>query len=105
MCKDGNYEFKETHVVQSKGNKTFNKQVKNAFLVELLVNVKQRFPDNDSNLLSALGVLGLRPITFVPVNELDTWRNDKIANIVQHYGQEKRRGEAAAKYLLMLRKP
>ena len=43
-----------------------------------------RFPDDD--LLTAFGVMGMRPLSTVPT---ETWGNESIKNLSNFYGQER----------------
>ena len=54
---------------------------------KVLQNIDARFPQLD--ILSAFGVLGMRPISFLGNDELSNWGNDKIDILVNQYGQAK----------------
>ena len=54
---------------------------------KVLQNIDARFPQLD--ILSAFGVLGMRPISFLGNDELSNWVNDKIDILVNQYGQAK----------------
>ncbi|XP_071098775.1 zinc finger protein 862-like [Haliotis cracherodii] len=57
------------------------------FLDKLIDNISQRFPEQD--LLAAIGVLGLRPISFLSKDELADWGNEQMEILIQQYGVEK----------------
>ncbi len=57
------------------------------FIDRMVTNIKTRFPDTD--ILTAFGVLSLRPISYLSQEELKTSGNDQIQSLVEHYGQEK----------------
>ena len=48
-----------------------------------------RFPDDATVLMNAFGVLGMRPVPLLPADEIDTWGNEHIDVLVQHYGVAK----------------
>ncbi|KAJ8246638.1 hypothetical protein GJAV_G00253750 [Gymnothorax javanicus] len=56
------------------------------FIDNLHANISTRFPDTD--LLSAFGVMRLRPITFVKEDEIEDWGNTDFDLLLSHYGKE-----------------
>ena len=73
------------HVLQGRDN---FKSVKNAFLEELIKNIRSRFPEDESNIINAYSVLGMRPISFIQKEQLDDWGNDQLEILVSKYGKE-----------------
>ena len=53
--------YKGTHVISSKGKNTFG-NTREKFINNLIANLNDRFPRADTSVLSALCVLGLRPV-------------------------------------------
>ena len=78
--------FKNNHIIP-KGNRQVD-SLKDKFIDSLLVNLNERFPAKDSNLIFCLGVLGMRPISFLSKDELRTWGDAKIEALVGHFGKE-----------------
>ncbi len=62
--------------------------MKNAFLEELIKNIRGRFPEDESNIINAYSVLGMRPISFIQKEQLDDWGNDQLEILVSKYGKE-----------------
>ena len=48
--------------------------------------ISYRFPD--TQLMTSLSVLGLRPITFLNDTELHDWGNEAIQRLVDFYGKD-----------------
>lgn len=65
--------------------------IKSAFVEKLLENIKERFPDSDSNVIQAFSALGLRPISFLSSEERRKWGNGKIETLISKYGVEQSR--------------
>ncbi|KAG1704399.1 F-box only protein 22 [Nymphon striatum] len=47
--------------------------VEGDFIDAILERLKQRFPDNDSNIMHAFAVLSMRPICFCSQKDIETW--------------------------------
>ena len=56
---------------------------KRNFLEKLISNLNERFPSSD--VLSAFDSLSMRPISFLSRDDLDTWGNDDIEILTNHF--------------------
>ena len=56
------------------------------FIDNLHANISKRFPDTD--LLSAFGVMWLRPITFLKEEEIEKWGEKEFEILLKHYGKK-----------------
>ncbi|RXM30527.1 hypothetical protein EOD39_1928 [Acipenser ruthenus] len=63
--------------------------VKTNFIQNILVQLDRRFPKSATDLVAAFAVLGLGGIEFIPADELDTFRDDKIEMLIEKYGEDK----------------
>ncbi|XP_046583335.1 uncharacterized protein LOC124290610 [Haliotis rubra] len=57
---------------------------KEKFLDNLIANISQRFPDTD--ILTAFGILGMRPISFLSETELEKWGCEQLECLIGHFG-------------------
>jgi hypothetical protein len=78
--------FKGNHVVHGKQNID---SIKTKFIDKILEKLNDRFPDDDTNVIYAFAVLGMRPITFLSSKDRMDWGNDKIDILIKQYGEEK----------------
>ena len=62
--------------------------IRDKFLDELLKNLKKRFPEESTNLLTAFGALGMRPVTFLSHEDLLVWGNEKLEELINKYGKD-----------------
>lgn len=60
---------------------------KKKFIEQMISNIETRFPDTD--LLSAFGILSMRPISHLSGEELEEWGNAQLETLLAHYGVEK----------------
>ena len=63
-------------------------KIKEQFIDELLLNLEARFPQSDTDLVTAFSCLGLCPISFLSPDELKVWGNDKIQTLCDKYGKD-----------------
>lgn len=75
--------FKENHILQGRNN---SETIRKSFITELIANLEKRFPDSD--LISAFGVLGMRPIGLLSQSDLEKWGNDKLEVLLNWFGQK-----------------
>ncbi|XP_060078767.1 uncharacterized protein LOC132558242 [Ylistrum balloti] len=61
--------------------------VKVKFLNNLIGNITERFPDTD--LLTAFGVLSMRPVGLLSGKDLHDWGDEAINVLIRHFGEEK----------------
>ena len=73
--------FRNKHRIAGVADVTL-KSAKHKFVQAIIDNMEQRFPSCE--LLSAFGVLGMRP--FSEVENVDEWGADKIEILIHHYG-------------------
>lgn len=78
--------FKDNHIV-SKGNRNIN-TLKASFVDKLVENLKERFPEKDSNIMYAFGCLAMRPLSFLSKEELSVWGDEKINILTEHFGKD-----------------
>lgn len=84
---NGKSVFKSNHIVQGKQNID---SIKEKLIDGILQRLDERFPDDDSNLIYAFGVLSMRPISFCSKAERETWGNDKVEVLINMYGEQKK---------------
>ena len=82
------YEFKGHNVTVTPNQRKHFLSIASEFVTQLMENIKQRFPQSQTDLLSAFGVLSMRPISFLNGNDLKEWGNDKIEALLGHFGKE-----------------
>ncbi|KAK7505926.1 hypothetical protein BaRGS_00002648 [Batillaria attramentaria] len=58
------------------------------FIDNLVRNIKTRFPD--SELMSAFGCLGMRPISFLSGEDLTNWGTSDLEKLLDHFGEERK---------------
>lgn len=78
--------YKKNHIVQGKRN---TDSIKVKFIDAILQRPDERFPDDDSNVIYAFTALAMRPLSFIPKAELETWGSDKLEVLIKQYGEEK----------------
>ena len=78
---DGNELF--GHKLQGCHHKSFVEKTKADFLSNLIENIRNRFPDDSTSVVSAFDVLGMRELSFVPPHELPTYGDGKIEILVE----------------------
>ena len=54
------------------------------FIQKLVDNINDRFSGTD--IMTAFGVLSMRPLSFLSSEDLDIWGNDQIEKLAAHYG-------------------
>lgn len=84
---NGRLMFKDNHIV-SKGSRNVQ-NLKASFVDKLIENLKERFPEKDSNIMYALGCLAMRPLSFLSKEQLNVWGDEKIHLLTEHFGKEK----------------
>ncbi|XP_060076187.1 uncharacterized protein LOC132555845 [Ylistrum balloti] len=57
--------------------------VKQKFISNLIANKEKRFPDTE--LISAFGILSMRPIGLISGEELESWGNEQLDVILDHF--------------------
>ena len=82
----GKVYLKGTHLEQGKRNID---SIKQKIIDAILRKLDERFPANESNVMFAFGVLGLRPISFLSHKDLIDWGNDQIEILISHFGHTK----------------
>ena len=83
---NGRRMFKGSHIVSGKQNID---SIKVKFIDKILEKLDEKIPDIDSNVIFAFGVLGKRPISFLSVNERESWGNEKLEVLIKQYGEPK----------------
>ena len=78
--------FKGNHPL--KGNKNID-SIEVTFIDKIIENLNTRFPQEESNIVYAFGVLGLRPISLLSPSDLEEWGNRKLETLINHFGKEK----------------
>ena len=82
----GKMMFKGNHPL--KGNNNID-SIKVTFIDKIVENLNTRFPKEESNIVYAFGVLGLRPISLLSPSDLEEWGNSKLETLINHFGKEK----------------
>ncbi|CAH3019729.1 unnamed protein product [Porites evermanni] len=85
--------FKGNHPL--KGNNNID-SIKVTFIDKIVENLNTRFPKEESNIVYAFGVLGLRPISLLSPSDLEEWGNSKLETLINHFGKEKEHNKTAA---------
>ena len=75
--------YKEYRIDMTQEPATLLKKIVN----KVLENIDDRFPQLD--ILSAFGILGIRPISFLGNDELCNWGKDKLNILISQYGRSK----------------
>lgn len=63
--------------------------MRKAFTSELKDQISSRFPVESQNIADAFEVLGLRSLTFLSSDEVDSYGTAKIVKLSEHFGKEK----------------
>ena len=82
---EGHY---KDHILNMPTSPGLLQRIRLRYIDEVIKNIKSRFPDSD--FIVSFSALAMRPLSFVPADQLDTWGNDKIQNLVDYYGKEKK---------------
>lgn len=82
----GKMMFKGNHPL--KGNNNID-SIKVTFIDKIVENLNTRFPKEESIIVYAFGVLGLRPISLLPPSDLEEWGNSKLETLINHFGKER----------------
>ncbi len=85
---DGEAIFKGNHVLHGASGIA---RIKEVFIDQLLEHLDARFPEDDSGVMQAFSVLGLRPITFLSTEDRNEWGNQQIESLISKYGIEQSR--------------
>ena len=56
------------------------------FCKSLQKQLERRFPDTSVDLIKAFSILGMKGLKMIHSEEQDTWGNDKINLLIEHYG-------------------
>ena len=69
----GKYYYKGIHVTTQSSCQKHFENIRNNFIENIIDNVVARFPKDQRSLLTAFGILGKRPISFLSEEELTSW--------------------------------
>ena len=83
---NGKLSFKGHHISKMT-SKTQFQNVFNQYIDAIVENIVSRFPDTE--LMTCMGVLAMRPITFLCESELEIWGDESLEVLLKHYGSEK----------------
>ena len=78
----------------------YPEQVKEArlqFIDELSRRIKDRFPIESRDLVTAFDVLGMRQMTFLQGQDAKEYGDEKLQTLLSHYGSEKKTNAGAVK--------
>ena len=64
------------------------------FLDAVLDNLNTRFPQGSKNIISAFGILNMRPLSFVPTNEVSVWGDEELDVLLTQFAKEEAAGPA-----------
>ena len=70
--------FKGHKITYSDRAKQHFNSIKSQFIEKLIENLNKRFPESDENIVSCFTCLGLKPISFLSKDELESWGNSKL---------------------------
>ena len=85
--KNGRLVFKENHII-SRGARIIN-TLKITLVDKIIEKLNERFPPNDSQIMYAMGGLGMKPVSSISRNDLSEWGNSKIETLIGHFGNDK----------------
>lgn len=58
------------------------------FLDAVLDPLNTRFPQGSKNIISAFGIVSMRPLCFVSTNEVSVWRDKELDVLLTHVAKE-----------------
>jgi len=87
LNEDNKLVFKCNHYI-SKGNRNIE-TIRRDFIDQIILKLNERFPKEDSNIVYAFGVLGMRPVSMYCGEALENWGKEQIEILLEHFGQEK----------------
>ena len=87
LNEDNKLVFKCNHYI-SKGNRNIE-TIRRDFIDQIILKLNERFPKEDSNIVYAFGVLGMRPVSMYSGEALENWGKEQIEILLEHFGQEK----------------
>ena len=82
---DGKLTFEGHHIGRHTSPHQFSK-VFTQYIDAITDNIEQRFTNTE--LMTSLGVLAMRPITFLQDEEVDDWGDEYMEIMLKHYGNE-----------------
>ena len=74
--------------------------IRHDFVTALTEQIKLRFPKHSADIATSFGVLGLRNLTFLSLEEQEGHGDDKIQILADFYGKEQRSKEVTSQPLL-----
>ncbi|XP_077863952.1 zinc finger protein 862-like [Saccoglossus kowalevskii] len=63
--------------------------IRSDFTKNILDNLEERFPQDTTTLINAFAVLAMRPLSFLPKDQVDVFGNTEIEVLVNHFGAAK----------------
>ena len=85
ILKDATY---KGHTLLKPTRPEITDSVKECFLNAVIENTEKRFPDTD--MMTAFGVLGLRPVLLLQGEALENWGVPEIQRLVDHFGKQQK---------------
>ena len=85
---DGKGVYKGHKVSCTERAKQTFETTKTQFVENLLENLNKRFPENQESIVKSFSCLGLRPLSFLSKEELETWGDSSLQVLLDHYGSD-----------------
>ena len=68
-------------------------KIKEEFLDKLINNLHKRFPKETQDIITACSVLAMRPLSFVPRSDLQTWGVQELEVLLTHFDRNPADGD------------
>ena len=68
-------------------------KIKEEFLDKLINNLNKRFPKETQDIITACSVLAMRPLSFVPRSDLQTWGVQELEVLLTHFDRNPADGD------------
>ena len=86
-------QFKSHKLSASSQSRERFQKIKEEFLVKLINNLNKRFPKESQDIITACSVLAMRPLSFVPSSDLQTWGNEELEVLLTRFDRNPADGE------------
>ena len=86
-------QFKSHKLSASSQSRERFQKIKEEFLVKLINNLNKRFPKETRDIITACSVLAMRPLSFVPSSDLQTWGNQELEVLLTQFDRNPADGE------------
>ena len=86
-------QFKSHKLSASSQSRERFQKIKEEILVQVINNLNKRFPKETQDIITACSVLAMRPLSFLPSSDLQTWENQELEVLLTHFDSNPADGE------------